>query len=375
MSVRTKAVVKLSPELERALLAGVLGGVVEKDLADPDELSTQGRLVYRAAVRLYAEGVVPPLPLESVLIVLTDFFGANRESARAYLESLYASADAANGAKAALTGVREKHALLAVANAVTDQLQRNVFDAAKLVEVLQQHAAVRAPQPLSEILADGLPPPPPYIQLPSLPHFTTRVGGLIGLVALAGETGIGKSTFCWQVALDAAQDLPVAYYDLENGLATMVHRTATIFGKDLEKIKAAVRQLYYRDNARTLEADLMSIRPPALVIVDQIQKLPTSLEFRKQGLDRWVHRLEGLKRHGYYILLVSEIPRSQYGQGPFVGAFKETGEIEFSADVALQMIPTNDGAELHVTKNRHGQFKGLVATMRRERGFLWREVG
>ena len=366
---------KLSPDLEKALLAGVVLGAIPADLVDPEELSNAGRATYGAAKRLYATGATPPLHLEAILLCLTDDVGVQRDPARAFLEAVYGAAAAGGAAGDTLKRVREKHALLTVINAASAQLQTNTYDPGRLAEVLKSHAAAATPKSLADQLAPGFPDPPRYIPLHTMPKLTERLGGLIGMVAVGGEPGVGKSTIAWQWSLDAARHIPVVYYDLENGFATLVARTRQMFNDDRAKILSATRQLFLRESAKELESDLLHVPAPAVVVVDSVQKLPTSVEFRKPGLDRWIHRLEGLKKHGYYILIVSEVPRAQYGMGPFIGAFKETGEIEYSCDVTLQMLPTDMGVELHVTKNRHGSFRGLCVSLKRDRGFIWREVG
>lgn len=368
-------IIRLSDHLEKALLAGMAHGVINTDVVHPDELSSAGRAVLRAVKLLLAKGAIPPLRLDSVLLVITDLYGASPETVRAFLESIYVSVGASQGADEVLRRLREQHALLSVANAATHQLQQQEFHPSQIVDVLTAHASGPLVEPLAARLHET-PPPVPKLSLASMPRFTTRVGGLIGLVAIAGEAGAGKTSLAWQWAIDAAAHLPVLYYDMENGFEAIASRTVRMFRDNLGAARDATQQLYLRDSPRTLESDLLAIRPPALLVVDSLQKLPTSVEHRRLGLDRWVHRLEGLKRQGYFVLLVSEVARDKYGAGPFIGSYKETGEVEYAADVGLQLINTGAAVELHVVKNRHGPFLGLAVTLRRdpERIFVWREA-
>src|SRR3990167_5607306 len=142
--------------------------------------------------------------------------------------------------------------------------------------------------------------------------------------------------------------------------------TREIYKGNLARIREATKNLYVRDSIRTLDADLSRIPAPALLVVDSVQKLPGSVENRRTGLDRWIHRLEALKKRGYFLLLVSEIGRASYEGDASIAAFKETGEIEYAVDAGIQLIAqTDDVVQCHIVKNRHRPTKGLVSHMER----------
>jgi hypothetical protein len=99
------------------------------------------------------------------------------------------------------------------------------------------------------------------------------------------------------------------------------------------------------------------------------------MEYRRASLDKWIHRLEGLKKRGYHVILVSEVSRMQYGNEAYIGAFKETGEIEYSADLGIQLIP--EAGELigvNIVKNRHRPFKGFLGHIARHNSWMFHEV-
>lgn len=377
MPAKQAKAVRLSPALEKSLLAGVLGGAVDVALVNPAELSAEGRAVYRAAKEMLSRGTQPPLPAEAILLFVTDTLGANRQAAQVYLESVFLHLRAAPGAEDTLRRVREKHALLAVINSANEQLQEDEFSVDKFVEVLRAHATTPELRPLAEMFGETLPGPPPRLAIPSLPELTERIdGGLVGITAMSGEPGTGKTCLAWQIALDAGQDMDVVYYNLDDSTATLLNRTAALFGGSSEKVKAATRRIYVRDDIASLETDLMRLPAPALVVVDSVQTLPAPTEFRKSGLDAWIRRFKGLRKKGYYFVLLSEIPKSRYGAPASLGSFKETGDIEYAADLAWQLIPSAFGVELHVVKNRHGELKGLASNLTRDQKvkWLWREA-
>jgi len=57
---------RLSPELEKSLLAGVIWGAVAPEVVDPKELSPHGHTVLKAVKDLLIGGCAPPLPLHAL---------------------------------------------------------------------------------------------------------------------------------------------------------------------------------------------------------------------------------------------------------------------------------------------------------------------
>jgi hypothetical protein len=373
-----KQVIRLSPELEKTLLAGVLYGAVDLATVDSAELSAQGILVFRAARDLLLNGNTPPLQLAEMSLVLTDVYGMGRDEARALLDGVKATLPAAGGAEEVVRKLRERHALVTVANAASRQIQLGEYDPSKLLEAVAATVSTARPITLADQIGDTMPAPPRRIPLSGLPGFSDRIGGgFVGLTVVSGEPAVGKSDLVLQTAVDAGRFLPVLYYDLDNGVPTIVDKLRRMIGDredPLGLIRDLTKSVYLRDSMRTLDSDLAYIPPPALVVVDIFQALPTPAEYERQGLAHWIHRLGALRRRGYVILVVSEVARSSYGNVG-MGAFKGSGEIEYVADLACQMIPTQNGAEVHVVKNRHGAFKGLCTTLVRGKGLLWTEVG
>lgn len=374
MKTAPKKRTPLSADLEKALLYGILRGLVSLDSVDGSELSKFGSLVHRAAAGLSSGGgSVSP---ETVLLYATDVLGASKDAVKAYLHSIQTE-NVGKDAPTILQAVRDKQTLVELINEAGAQLQKGTLDVALLGGLLTSDDRThRNLESVAERVKDGLPDPPAGLSLASLPVLSTATRGLIGMWAIAGEPGVGKSTLAWQLGLDIGRHTPVLYYDFENGFAVLMDRTRELFKGNLDKIKAATSKLFVRDSIRTLDTDLACVSAPALVVVDSIQKLPSAGDNRRQGLDRWVHRLEALKKRGYYVLLVSEVARSQYQQEAYIGSFKETGEIEYSADAGIQLLPISEGVvELNIVKNRHAPHKGMVCTIERKNGWWWREHG
>lgn len=363
-------IIKLSEGLEKAILHGVVKGLVAPSVVTKEELSALGGKVLVAIYDLYESGVAAPYPLRSLLLSITDVAGVPVAEATEYLRGV-AAAEVGGEAALILQKVRDKQLLIDIINEAALQLQRGALDAGSFLALTHNTSFSNTLESVSERVKDGLPEPPQSFEVRSLPTFQKKAGGIIGVTALAGGPDLGKSTFAWQVALDVARTYPVIYYDFENGFPALMDRTREIFKGNLDAIRKHTEKVYVRESIRTLESDLSAIVPPALIVVDSIQKIPTSVEYRRMSLDKWIHRLESLKKRGYYVLLISEIGRGSYDRGPSIGAFKETGEIEYSADLGLQIVQGHrDTVELHIVKNRHRPYKGFVTGLTRERGFL-----
>ena len=340
-------------------------------IVSPEELSKSGRVVLSAAAALLESGNKAPLSAKSVWLTCVDVLGGDRGIFRDYLKIIL---DAGGGVETEeiLRRVRCKQLLVEVINEASGQLTKGNLDTPAILALLKpEHETLT---PLASTVTDDLPDPPSGISIKTLPGLSEKCGGLFGFWAVAGEPGVGKSTLAWQLSLDIGRQIPVLYYDFENGDRVLLYHTAEAFGHDVERIRSLTARLYYRDSIRSLDTDLSVIPPPALIVIDSVQKLPAHIEYRRQGLDKWVHRFETLKKQGYTILLVSEMNRASYGRDPYVGVFKETGEIEYSADFGIQMVDQGGYIQLYLVKNRHFPFKGHAVTLKRVNSWWYQEI-
>jgi len=362
----------LSLDLEYSLLHAIITGQAPPEIVEPTELSQRGQLVLAATQLLESP---PPHEPRAVYLAATEVLGGDRDALKLHVERSML-AGAGTSAADIVAMVRDKQLLVELINTASDQLRAGRLDVGAITHLVSREVRGEL-APVADLLRGGLPPAPRGIPMASLPAFSERTGGIYGLWAIAGEPAVGKSTLAWQLSLDVANGgISVLYFDFENGLPVLLDRTARIFGGDVARIRNATARLFVRDSIRFLDGDLNKLPPPALVVVDSVQKLPSSSAHRREGLDAWVHRLEGLKRRGYTVLLVSEVPRSVYESEPGIGDFKETGEIEYSADLGVRALPAPDnGIDLWIVKNRHHPYRGYAGALTRERDFLFRETG
>mgnify|MGYP003402939276 CR=1 FL=1 len=368
--------VPLSEDLEKLALCAVMRGVVPDSELHEDELSKLGKLILKAVRHLRSyEDAPEELPVASIQATASEILGADHHEVRDYTASCFALA-AGREAGDLLRAVRQKSILVQVLNEAGNQLATGTLDLGKISESLSQEDDVRKLSSASELLANGLPEEPTGLQLKTLPLISQSSGGLMGMWAIASEAGVGKSTLAVQLAVEYGRVGPVLYYDMENGPEVMLYRVGKRYGGDVAKARQATKNIYFRESIRSLSDDLRSMgKRKCLVVVDSLQKLPTSVDNRRSSLDVWVHRFERLKKQGHTVILISEKNREQYGEATQRG-FKETGEIEYSADFGFHLLPEkgmDTMSKVIIVKNRHRPHSGSVCYLERVNGFRFVE--
>lgn len=213
-------------------------------------------------------------------------------------------------------------------------------------------------------------------------------GGLSpGLTVLGGVSNVGKSTFALQLAERLAAQVPVLYYALEmtgeyigakmisrrlfqtarameeGGFflerirekcvsADRIINSADAFSPDLWRrigearrwVEERARELYVMETALSaqkiaLQAEQFMEEHPGkkpVVIVDYLQILPPenpAFRNERQAVDDSIRAMVGLAREGVTVLLISALSRGTHEVR--MDSFKESGSIEYSADVLL----------------------------------------
>ena len=220
------------------------------------------------------------------------------------------------------------------------------------------------------------------------PKLDGALDGLRGINIMGGPPKAGKSCFFMQISTELARRrIPVIYYDFENGrqkiyLRTIVRissitekkiRTGTLDAMESEALNQALGELeamltHFRVvTERRLTPEIMrrhidflkneSRKEDLLVVLDSLHKLPfKDLSERRTGLDFWLRQLEAIRdEQGVHFLVVSELARGKggsYGERPELGSFKESGDIAYSADNAMVLMPDWDPLDTAAAKGR-----------------------
>ncbi len=218
--------------------------------------------------------------------------------------------------------------------------------------------------------------------------FDRALGGIQGINIMGGPPKAGKSCFYMQVSTEMARrKMPVIYYDFENGRMKIYARTLCRMSqlaekeiwqnpKDenvpqrLETARQEFQQLlpYFRVvTDRKLNPDIMrrqidflkheTRKDFAVVVIDSLHKLPfKDLSDRRTGIDAWLRHMEAIRDdQNVSFFVVSELSRGEggrYAKKPDLGAFKESGDIEYSADNAMILIPDWDPVDPISSKER-----------------------
>ena len=219
-----------------------------------------------------------------------------------------------------------------------------------------------------------------------------------GFYVLGGAPGVGKTSLALQWACRCAEELPVLYVTYENSPQSLVlkaiGRMAGISPADVDRGRADLVKLregaqafaavggrlaFLEGNRRTTTAYIQGQARQAmarhgasrcLVVVDYLQRMAHAGASNYGSLRENVSALtlelrELATRLDSPVLAISSLSRgvNNYGK-PTLEALKESGDLEFAADVVLLLGANDDDAignrlarlvDLQVAKNRYGE--------------------
>ena len=201
------------------------------------------------------------------------------------------------------------------------------------------------------------------------------LGGIHGINIMGGSPKAGKSAFFIQIASEMAlRRIPVIYYDFENGRQKIYLRICSRLSRlAVDRIKgyglSAIERQCLQQAQQRLQAMLHWLRvvndrklsPETMrrhidfirhetnseytvVVIDSLHKLPfKDISQQRSGIDGWLRQLEAIRDElGASFLVISELERSTDGQferHPHLGSFKGSGDIGYSADNAMVLLP------------------------------------
>ena len=241
--------------------------------------------------------------------------------------------------------------------------------------------------------------------LSGFPLLDKALDGIHGINIVGGAPKSGKSTFMIQLATEMAlRQIPVLYYDFENGRQKIYQRTLcrlsklsteTIRSKELGKDDERRYQdscdrlqemlFYFRViNDRQVTPEVMRrhidfIRHETncdytVVVIDSLHKLPfKDFSERRTGIDAWLRQMESIRDELHVsFLVISELSRGDgksYKETPHLGVFKGSGDIEYSADNAMVLFPDWDPLSSVAEQKRRNKL-WLVASREHSPGLV-----
>ena len=317
--------IKLAPDLEKALLRSIAEGVCQTDIVSAEELSKSARQVYESICYLLKKKAVAPLRPDSILLTAQALFGVDKETFKTYLRS-FKDLEVGNEISAIAQSAREKTLLVRLINEAGQQLANGHLDSRELARLVEANVIGQNDlKAMALSVQDKFPRPPSGLPVQSLPKLSEATNGLIGVWIVGGEPGLGKSTLAFQLALDAAVHTPALYYDLDGtGHEWLLDRVRSIAGDSVKTFRKLTERFYLRESITTLDEDLAGIRKThstgkVIVVVDSLQTLPTSIKYKKEGLDSWINRFKQLSKKEVVIIAVSEQNRAHYGEATMGG--------------------------------------------------------
>jgi predicted nucleic acid-binding protein len=205
--------------------------------------------------------------------------------------------------------------------------------------------------------------------------YDEALGGIYGINILGGPPKAGKSCLGIQLATEIARKkMGVLYYDFENGTQKIYQRTlsrlsrvavdkivsAELTDEEKNRLNAAQAELqnmmqFFRVvNDRQINPVIMrrhvdflrheTRRDDILVVIDSLHKLPfKDFAERRTGINAWLRELESIRDElqvGF--LVISELTRQESGRYdgiPHMGLFKDSSDIEYTADNAMVFLP------------------------------------
>jgi replicative DNA helicase len=434
-----------NPEAERAVLGAVLldSGVLEDiQLTSADFYLERHRVIFEACRELAADG--EPVDVRTLQAKLEHAGVFDQVGGLAYLTGL--DLDLPDIARAASYAriVSERalrRRLLQAANRLDQRARTGQADAAEIAAItareleglqdpeIQGHRS--AQQQLDQVLADTCArhqqrseTGEAVIGLRSgIPRVDGLLGGLNrGLYLLAGPPGVGKTALAMQIALHVAREAPVVYATFENsaenlllkavaGRAGVSYRDARRGFVSPDVLAAAATELrpqlarldildgngrltvgQLRARAKRLQVAQGSRR--CLLVIDYLQLwAKTSRELRDMNEVRGkVDALGGelialAKQLDATVLALSSQSRAggAYGRGggeAALDSLKESGDLEYSADVALFLTEAKErhasppamALDLTIRKHRDGPTGVIELVFQPDRGVLREEA-
>ena len=405
-------------EMEKSVLGAMMlkqGLVIPKIrsiLKEEDFCRAEHRVVYRVLLELYDAGIEP-----SILSLLEEL-RKRQELDKVGLRYVFMLAESAwtTGYAQAHAKVIKEKAILRRLMLFSEVLQEDVSqDVKPLQEIL--HEASEMFNELKTLTAETTSSSFSTFfkekfgsKVEEMKRYASRKTGFAnvdaaqiftpGLYVLGGLPALGKTTFAWQLLEQMArQGEKCVYCSYEMSEFELYTKSLAreLFNRD-RKTNLTSAGIRRGDETRTLmeiltefgeigidltvmemqEQDIddlifelrkYCVEKAPVIVLDYLQIVPVRRKETsvKQGIDEIVRKLKNFQREtGATFIVISSFNRQNYGQQVAFESFKESGNIEYSADVVwgLQLYATRELKEGVTNQNREIIFKAKEANPR-----------
>lgn len=378
-------------EMEKQLLSAMFmkDGLVVPEVAsiiEADDLyRVEHRLVFQAILRLYAKRLpIDYLAVEEELRKSGDFGKIEHRYLLSLIDATFTTARAEYHAHI----IKEKanlRKLIELSDILIDEASRQEKSFAEIISYAENQLSNwnRSATPskslqLADYFANDL-----KTDIDSLKNYANRLTGFKniddqqffspGLYVIGATPAAGKTTFCWQLLEQLAErGEDCIYCSYEMSKFELFTKTAArrLFLKDKQTSLTAadIRRGSWsaqldcvisevansKTNLQVLEMQdesidelLIRLKPlcfdkakAPVICLDYLQIVPSSKESTKLGVDDSVRKLKKFQRDtNSTFIVISSFNRANYTQGVSFESFKESGNIEYTADVvwALQL--------------------------------------
>ena len=393
-------------EMEKQLLSAMFmkEGLVVPDVANIIEVDDlyrlEHRLVFKAILRLYTKGEpIDYLAVEEELRKSGDFGKIDHLYLLHLIDATFTTARAQYHAHI----IKEKanlRKLIELGEIIIDEAEQGIKSPSEISSFAQQYFnnIIHAVSPSKKISFSDFFANHFDSAIEQMKAYSERTSGFDnldqfqffhpGLYVIGATPAAGKTTFCWQLLEQLARNGEICIYcsyemsQLElfsKSLARELFKrvpntelTAADIRRGAWSVQlAAVRNDFAKSNfdLSILELqdesidDLLTLLKPLcldkakapVVCLDYLQIVPTSRESAKLGIDDSVRKLKKFQRDtNTTFIVISSFNRVNYTQSVSFESFKESGNIEYTADVvwALQLYVLNHINPSNITDAR-----------------------
>lgn len=393
-------------EMEKSVLGammlkrGLVIPNVRSVLKEDDFYRVEHRMVYRVLLDLYDAGIEPNI------LSLSEELRKRQELDKVGLRYVFMLAESAwtTGYAQAHAKVIKEKAILRRLMLLGEVLQEDASQDVKPLQEIMQEASVMLEELkklTSETTSSGF---STFFKekfgtkVEEMKEYASRKTGFAnldseqiftsGLYVLGGLPALGKTTFAWQLLEQMArQGEKCVYCSYEMSEFELYTKSAMreLFSRD-RNTKLTSAGIRRGDETRTLKEILVEfgeigidltvvemqeqdiddlifglrkycVEKAPVIVLDYLQIVPVRRReaSAKQGIDEIVRKLKNFQREtGATFIVISSFNRQNYGQQVAFESFKESGNIEYSADVVwgLQLYATRELKEGATNQNR-----------------------